>query len=84
MILLLKCSCLEFPTDQKEKDSQKELEREAARKHSSEELEAKNKEIMLLEKQIKELEQKLQLADSKLLQKVCFYSTYNSHQNKKF
>lgn len=65
----------DFPNNQKEKDSQKELEREAALKHSLEELEAKNKEILLLDKQVTELEQKLQLADAKLSQKVSFYST---------
>lgn len=65
----------DFPNNQKEKDSQKELEREAALKHSLEELEAKNKEILLLDKQVTELEQKLQLADAKLSQKVSLYST---------
>lgn len=65
----------DFPNNQKEKDSQKELEREAAMKHSLEELEAKNKEILLLDKQVTELEQKLQLADAKLSQKVSLYST---------
>lgn len=65
----------DFPNNQKEKDSQKESEREAALKHSLEELEAKNKEILLLDKQVTELEQKLQLADAKLSQKVSLYST---------
>ena len=65
----------DFPNNQKEKDSQKELEREAALKHSLEELEAKNKEILLLDKQVTELEQKLQLAAAKLSQKVSLYST---------
>lgn len=65
----------DFPNNQKEKDSQKELEREAALKHSLEELEAKNKEILLLDKQVTELEQKLQLADAKLSQKVSLSST---------
>lgn len=65
----------DFPNNQKEKDSQKELEREAALKHSLEELEAKKKEILLLDKQVTELEQKLQLADAKLSQKVSLYST---------
>ena len=51
---------------QKEADSQKELEREAALKHSFEELVAKNKEALLLEKQVKELEDKLQLAEAKV------------------
>lgn len=58
---------------QNEKYSQKELEREAALEHSRGELEAKNKEIVLLEKQVKELEQKLQLADAKQSQEVVFY-----------
>jgi hypothetical protein len=75
-MLLLELFLSEFPTNQKEKDSEKELEREAALKHSLEELEAKNNGIMLLEKQVKELEQKLQLADAKLSQKVSLYSTY--------
>lgn len=69
------CYLFDFPNNQKEKDSQKELEREAALKHSLEELEAKNKEILLLDKQVTELEQKLQLADAKLSQKVSLYST---------
>ena len=51
------------------------MEREAALKHSLEELEAKNKEILLLDKQVTELEQKLQLAAAKLSQKVSLYST---------
>lgn len=62
-----------IPTQQKEADSQKDLEREASLKHSLEELEAKNKEITLLEKQVKDLEQKLQLADAKLTERVCLY-----------
>jgi len=65
----LNCSFFKFPTNQKEKDSQKELESKAAQKHSLEELEAKNQKIMLLEKRVKELEEKLQLA-----QKVIFIS----------
>lgn len=55
---------------QKEADSQKELEREAALKKSLEDIEAKNKEVSSLEKQVKELEEKLQLAESKFLEKV--------------
>ncbi|XWS36804.1 hypothetical protein CRYUN_Cryun20dG0117200 [Craigia yunnanensis] len=51
---------------QKETDSQKALEREAALNRSVEELEAKNKEALLLEKRVKELEDKLQLAEAKL------------------
>ncbi|KAG8387095.1 hypothetical protein BUALT_Bualt03G0217700 [Buddleja alternifolia] len=51
--------------EEKESSSHKELEREAALKHSSEELEIKKKEILLLENQVKDLEQKLQLANAK-------------------
>jgi len=54
--LFLNCSLSKFPANRKEKDSQKELESEAAQKHSLEELEAKNQKIMLLEKRVKELE----------------------------
>ena len=69
---------------QKEADSQKELEREAALKHSLEELEAKKKEALLLEKQVKELDDKLQLAEAKVKVSSYFnllYSpfTYTSH-----
>ncbi|KAG2711425.1 hypothetical protein I3760_04G076600 [Carya illinoinensis] len=56
--------------EQKEKNSRKDLKREAALEHSLEGLEAKNREIMLLEKQVKELEQKLQQADDKLSRKM--------------
>ncbi|KAA8526157.1 hypothetical protein F0562_007743 [Nyssa sinensis] len=56
--------------EQKEADSQKELEHEATLKRSSEELEAKSNTVLLLEKQVKELEQKLQLADAKLKEKA--------------
>ena len=74
----------EFPIQQKEADSQKDLEREASLKHSLEELEAKNKEIALLDKQVKELEQKLQLADTKVTERVCLFlfpnSLYRYHQ----
>ncbi|KAM1010524.1 hypothetical protein ACFX2C_045994 [Malus domestica] len=56
-------------SEKKEADSQKDLEREASLKHSLEELEAKNKEIALLDKQVKELEQKVQLADTKVTER---------------
>lgn len=46
------------------------MEREAALKHSFGEVEAKNEVVAALEKQVKELEQKL--ADTKSQQKVCF------------
>lgn len=42
---------------------------------SLEDLDAKNKAIILLENKVKELEQKLQLADEKLLQKVSLCSS---------
>lgn len=58
------CSFIEFQK-QKEAESQKESDREVALKRSVEEVEAKNKEILLLEQQVKELEQRLQLAESK-------------------
>lgn len=48
------------------------MEREASLKRSLEEVEAKNEVVAALEKQVKELEQKLQLADAKSQQKVCF------------
>ncbi|KAF8390899.1 hypothetical protein HHK36_023198 [Tetracentron sinense] len=51
--------------EQKEADCQKELEQEAAVKHSFEELEAKSQQVLFLEKQVEELEQKMQLADLK-------------------
>ena len=54
---------------QKEADSQKYAEREAALKRSIEDLEAKNEVVVLLEKQVKEFEQKLQLADTKSKEK---------------
>ncbi|KAL6983190.1 hypothetical protein U1Q18_016583 [Sarracenia purpurea var. burkii] len=54
---------------QRDADSQKDLEQEAALKHSFEELESKKKVVILLEKQVKELEQKLQLADIKSKEK---------------
>lgn len=41
-------------------------------KSSHEEVEAKKKEVLLLENQVKELEQKLQLADAKSKEKVSF------------
>lgn len=55
---------------QKEEGSQKESEREAALKNSHEQLEAKTKEISLLQKQKEELEQKLQQAGIKSSEKV--------------
>jgi hypothetical protein len=75
----LNCSLSKFPANRKEKDSQKVLESEAAQKHSLEELEAKNQKIMLLEKRVKELEEKLQLADATLSQEVIFISPTFSH-----
>ncbi|CBI34100.3 unnamed protein product, partial [Vitis vinifera] len=56
--------------EQKETHSQKELEREAAAKHLLEELEAKKQELILKENQVKELEQKLQLAEAKSKEKA--------------
>ena len=50
------------------------MDQEAAVKHSQEELEAKNKQIAILEMQVKDLKHKLQLADAKLTEKVCFLS----------
>ena len=64
-----------FLQTQKESNSQKELEREAALKHSLEELESKNKAVLLREEQVKELEQKLQLAETKSKEKVCIQTT---------
>lgn len=54
-------------------DSEKELEREAALKQSLEKLEEKSKEVAVLETRVKELEQKLKLAEAALLDKVSFY-----------
>jgi hypothetical protein len=42
-------------------------------KHSLEELEAKNREVTLLDKQVKDLEQKLQLSDAKITERVCLH-----------
>lgn len=61
---------LSCATKQEKSDSQKGLEQDAALKHSLDEFEAKNKHVILLEKQVKELEQKLELADAKLKEKV--------------
>ncbi|XP_022862561.1 LOW QUALITY PROTEIN: myosin-9-like [Olea europaea var. sylvestris] len=61
-----------------ESSSQKKLEQEASLKQSFEELDAKNKTVLHLENQVKELEQKLQLADSKLKEKVRFLSASGS------
>lgn len=49
---------------QKEAYSQKDLERESDVNNSTEEFEAKNKQVVLLREQVRELEQKLQLADA--------------------
>lgn len=65
-----------FWTDQKEKDSQKELEKEAALKHLLEELETKNKQFQSLEIELKELEQKLKIADDKSKEKVRISEIY--------
>ncbi|KAG9132210.1 hypothetical protein Leryth_017068 [Lithospermum erythrorhizon] len=56
---------------QKETDdgSKKVVNHEAAMKHSNEDLEAKSKQVTLSEKQIQELEQKLQMSDAKLKEK---------------
>ncbi|KAK4437434.1 hypothetical protein Salat_0077300 [Sesamum alatum] len=55
--------------EEKEVSSQKDLEQEAALKHSFEELDAKKKEVIVLENQVKDLEQRLQLADAKSKEK---------------
>lgn len=70
-----------FALQQKELVCQKDLEHEAALKHSSEELEAKKKEVLLLESQVKDLEQKLQQANSKSKEKVRFilYTVLQKH-----
>lgn len=60
-------------TQQKDVSSQKVLDQEAAVKRSHEELGARNKEITLLQKQVKDLEHKLQLADSKVTEKVWLF-----------
>lgn len=65
----------EFKPQQKDVNSKKDLDQEAAVKHSQEELEARNKKITLLENQIKDLEHKLKLADAKSTEKVCFSFT---------
>lgn len=57
---------------QKEAASQRDLEKEASIKHFHDELEAKNKQVGLLEKQVKELEEKLQLLDAKSKEKVSY------------
>lgn len=57
---------------QKKLISQKDLEREAGLKHSVEELENKKNEVLLLENRVKDLEQRLQLADAKLKEKVSY------------
>lgn len=53
--------------------SNKGLEQEATLKSSSEELQAKSKELLLLQNQVKELEEKLQQADATLKHKVSFF-----------
>lgn len=53
-------------TTQKEAMSNKGLEHEATLKSSSEELQAKSKEVVVLQNQVKELEEKLK-------QKVSFF-----------
>lgn len=59
---------------QKEESSAKVSELETARSRTSEELGAKNKEVMLLGKKVEELEQKLQKAEAVSKQKVsCFF-----------
>ncbi|XP_058097152.1 uncharacterized protein LOC131242486 [Magnolia sinica] len=55
--------------EQKEADSRKELERDAASKHSLEELEEKHQQTVLLGKQVEDLEQKLQLAEANYKEK---------------
>lgn len=57
-------------------DAQKESEREAALKSSLGELESKNKEVVLLQKKSEELEQKLQVAQTKA--KVSFSALKNN------
>ncbi|XP_008777655.2 myosin-9-like isoform X2 [Phoenix dactylifera] len=57
-------------TEQKELDSMKELEREALMKKSLDEMEAKNQHATLLEKQVEELKQKLQIAETQYKEKV--------------
>lgn len=63
---------------QKEKDSQKEFEREDSLKRSLQDLEAKGKEILALETQIKDLQQKLLLAEAKPIEKVRLLSYIQS------
>ncbi|KAL0289325.1 UNVERIFIED_CONTAM: hypothetical protein Sangu_2618600 [Sesamum angustifolium] len=55
--------------EEKASGSDKDLEREAAWKHLSEELEAKKNEILLLGNKVKELENRLQQTDAKLKEK---------------
>lgn len=52
-----------------EESSAKVSELEAARSHTSGELEAKNKEVVILGKKIEELEQKLQISQAAIKQK---------------
>ena len=55
------------------------MELEAALRSSHEELESKKKEISLLQKQVTELEQKLQVAGDKLSVKVILFPTAPKH-----
>eukprot|EP00268_Persea_americana_P054219 TRINITY_DN618_c1_g1_i4.p1 TRINITY_DN618_c1_g1~~TRINITY_DN618_c1_g1_i4.p1 ORF type:complete len:1434 (-),score=474.80 TRINITY_DN618_c1_g1_i4:1760-6061(-) len=55
--------------EQKEADSRKEVDSEAALKLSQVEIEAKQQQTILLAKQVEELEQKLQLAEAKYNEK---------------
>ncbi|KAF9587595.1 hypothetical protein IFM89_004427 [Coptis chinensis] len=55
--------------EQKEADLRKEIEKDDALKNSLGELEAKSQQVIVLEKQVEELEQKLHLADAKSIEK---------------
>lgn len=57
-------------TEQKEEDSMKELEREALMKKMLDELEAKHQHATSLEKQVEELKQNLQIAETQYKEKV--------------
>lgn len=58
---------------------QRDVEREASLKHSLEELDAKKKEIVLLVNQVKDLEQRLQQADTKTKEKVIYRLMHPCH-----
>ena len=60
-------------TQQKDAHSKRGLEHETAVKQSLEEVEARNKQVAILEQQVKDLEHKLELADAKLKEKVCSF-----------